>query len=248
MNAFSLSGKTAVITAAGGGIGKAIAEAYVSAGAKVALVGRSDSVHQLANSMPTGYAQGFICDVTDFKQIPKTVEQVYAYFGKIDILVNNAGAAILQPAEEVTEEAWDLTMNTNLKAIFMFAQAFGKRFLQQGHGKIINIASQASVVALPNHLAYGTSKAAVVALTKNLALEWGPHQIQVNAISPTVVLTEMGQIAWSGEIGEKLKQQIPLRRFAEPEEIANAAIYLASNASDMITGENLIIDGGYTIH
>jgi len=138
-------------------------------------------------------------------------------------------------------------MNANLKSVFLLSQAVGRRFLQQGHGKIVNIASQAAVVALTNHLAYCTSKAALLALTKGLALEWGPKNIQVNAISPTVVLTEMGKLAWAGEVGEAMKQKIPLRRFAEPEEIAAAAVFLASSAADMITGENLMIDGGYTI-
>ena len=124
----------------------------------------------------------------------------------------------------------------------------GRYFLEQGHGKIVNIASQAAVVALANHLAYCTSKYGLLGLTQVLALEWGPRGVQVNAVSPTVVLTEMGRVAWAGEPGELMKQEIPLRRFALPEEVAAATLFLASDAADMITGANLIVDGGYTIH
>ena len=244
---FSLAGKTAIVTAAGGGIGKAIAECYVAAGANVALLGRGSSVHEAAALLPSEQAKGFIWDVQDFERIPAVLDEVVMHFGALDILVNNAGIAIREAAEAVTAEAWDETMNANLKSVFLLSQAVGRRFLQQGHGKIVNIASQAAVVALTNHLAYCTSKAALLALTKGLALEWGPKNIQVNAISPTVVLTEMGKLAWAGEVGEAMKQKIPLRRFAEPEEIAAAAVFLASSAADMITGENLMIDGGYTI-
>jgi len=119
--------------------------------------------------------------------------------------------------------------------------------LERGCGRIINLASQAGVVALDKHLAYCVSKAGVISMTKVLALEWSPQGIQVNAISPTVVMTELGREAWAGEVGEQMKRLIPARRFAEPEEIAAAALFLASDAAAMITGENLMIDGGYTI-
>jgi NAD(P)-dependent dehydrogenase (short-subunit alcohol dehydrogenase family) len=139
-------------------------------------------------------------------------------------------------------------MAVNLKAVFRLSQAAGRYFLNQGHGKIINIASQAAVVALTNHLAYCTSKYGLLGLTQVLALEWGPRGVQVNAVSPTIVLTEMGREAWAGEPGEAMKQEIPLRRFAMPEEVAAATLFLASDGADMITGANLVVDGGYTIH
>lgn len=123
----------------------------------------------------------------------------------------------------------------------------GRRFIRQRGGSIINLASQAGVVALPNHLAYCASKAGVIGLTQVLALEWGPHNVRVNAISPTVVLTELGRKAWSGEVAEQMKQKIPLRRFAEPQDIAASALFLAGDAAAMITGANLVVDGGYTI-
>jgi NAD(P)-dependent dehydrogenase (short-subunit alcohol dehydrogenase family) len=155
---FSLTGKVAIITGAGSGIGKAIAQLFVARGARVALVGRSESVREMARSLGEDHAQHFILNVTDFPRIRPTVDEIVAKFGNIDILVNNAGIAFRESAEEASEEKWDLTMAVNLKAAFLLSQAAGRYFMDQGHGKIINIASQAAVVALTNHLAYCTSK------------------------------------------------------------------------------------------
>ncbi|MCD6156437.1 MAG: D-threitol dehydrogenase [Candidatus Atribacteria bacterium] len=168
-------------------------------------------------------------------------------FSKIDILVNNAGVALLDDAENLSEEAWDITMAVNLKAPFILSQLVGREMIKRRSSKIINIASQAGIVALDKYVAYCTSKAGLIGMTKVLALEWGEFGVNVNAIAPTVVLTEMGEKAWAGEVGEAMKQKIPLRRFALPEEIAAAALFLASDASNMVTGATLIIDGGYTI-
>jgi len=245
---FSLHGRIALITGAGGGIGRAIAELFVESGARVALVGRGESVEKLADSLGRDKALPILMDVADFSKIEATVDQVVEHFGGIDILVNNAGVSICESAENTSEAAWDKTMDVNLKAVLKFSQAAGRYFLKRGSGKIINIASQAALVALADHLAYCTSKAGLIGLTRGLALEWGPRGITVNAISPTVVLTEMGQRAWAGEVGERMKLEIPLRRFAQPAEIAASAVFLASAAADMITGENLVVDGGYTIH
>lgn len=245
---FSLHGRIALITGAGSGIGRAIAELFVENGARVALIGRGESVLELAGSLGRERAWPIRLDVTDFSRIDAAVDQVVKHFGGLDILVNNAGVSICESAENTSEAAWDKTMDVNLKAVLMFSQAAGRHFLRNGSGKIINIASQAAMVALADHLAYCTSKAGLIGLTRGLALEWGPRGITVNAISPTVVLTEMGQRAWSGEVGERMKLQIPLRRFAQPEEIAATAVFLASPAADMITGENIVVDGGYTIH
>lgn len=139
-------------------------------------------------------------------------------------------------------------MELNLKASFLVAQVAGNAMIQQGRGgKIVNIASQASIVALDKHVAYCASKAAIVSMTQVLAMEWAPHKINVNAISPTVILTELGKKAWAGEVGEAMKKQIPIGRFGYPEEVAASALFLASDAANLITGENLVIDGGYTI-
>jgi NAD(P)-dependent dehydrogenase (short-subunit alcohol dehydrogenase family) len=258
---FMLNGKVAIVTGAGSGIGKAIAELLAARGARVALIGRSESVRETARALGEDRAHPFILDVTrvaelivheefdpNSSRIQPAIDEIVDHFGTVDILVNNAGIAFREPAEETSEDKWDLTMAVNLKAVFLLSQAAGRYFLRQGQGKIINIASQAAVVALTNHLAYCTSKYGLIGLTQVLALEWGPRGVQVNAVSPTVVLTEMGREAWAGEPGEAMKKEIPLRRFAMPEEVAAATLFLASDAADLITGANLIVDGGYTIH
>jgi NAD(P)-dependent dehydrogenase (short-subunit alcohol dehydrogenase family) len=175
------------------------------------------------------------------------VEEALKTFGKIDILVNNAGIALLDDAENLSEEYWDKTMAVNLKAPFLLSQLVGREMVRRRSGKIINIASQAGIVALDRHVAYCVSRAGLISMTKVLALEWGEFGINVNAIAPTVVPTELGEKAWAGEVGEAMKRRVPLRRFALPEEVAAAALFLASDVANMITGETLVVGGGYTI-
>ncbi|AKG67658.1 TPA: SDR family oxidoreductase [Serratia fonticola] len=243
----ALQGKVALITGGAAGIGLAIAKCYLQNGAQVVLLDRAAQVVQIAQQLDEQQALGIVMDVTDKASVEQAVAQANAHFGRLDVLVNSAGIVALYPAEELPEDAWDSTMAVNLKGVFLTSQAVGHYFIRQGSGSIINLASQAGVVALPNHLAYCASKAGVIGLTQVLALEWGPHNVRVNAISPTVVLTELGRKAWSGEVAEQMKQKIPLRRFAEPEDIAASALFLASDAASMITGSNLVVDGGYTI-
>ncbi|CAI0821862.1 SDR family oxidoreductase [Serratia fonticola] len=243
----ALQGKVALITGGAAGIGLAIAKCYLQNGAQVVLLDRAAQVVQIAQQLDEQLALGIVMDVTDKASVEQAVAQANAHFGRLDVLVNSAGIVALYPAEELPEDAWDSTMAVNLKGVFLTSQAVGHYFIRQGSGSIINLASQAGVVALPNHLAYCASKAGVIGLTQVLALEWGPHNVRVNAISPTVVLTELGRKAWSGEVAEQMKQKIPLRRFAEPEDIAASALFLASDAASMITGSNLVVDGGYTI-
>lgn len=247
----SLDGKVALITGAAAGIGKTIAEAYLDQGARVVLIDRNPAISGIAAQLATQaghaeYATGIIADLTDKTSLEAAVTEAIAAFGVIDILVNSAGVVELEPAEELSETNWDKTLSINLKSVFMMCQAVGRHMLERGEGRIINLASQAGLVALDQHLAYCASKAGVISLTQVLALEWSPRGVNINAISPTVVLTELGRKAWAGEVGEAMKQKIPTRRFAEPEEIAMAALYLAGPGSGMISGENLVIDGGYT--
>lgn len=244
---FAVKGRVVLITGAAAGIGLAIAEAFAAREARVVLVDRAPAVAEVAASLPGGPHLGVVADVTDIKAVQATCETARREFGAIDILVNNAGIVRLDAAEALAEAEWDATMAVNLKAPFLVAQAVGRQMLAQGRGRIINIASQAATVGLDRHVAYCASKAGVLGITHVLALEWGPRGITVNAISPTVVETELGRQAWAGAVGEAMKAKIPVRRFAQPAEIAGACLYLASDAAAMINGANLVIDGGYTI-
>lgn len=246
---FSLSGKVALITGGAAGIGRAIADLYADKGADLILVDLSEDVHEVARELAGRGVRthAVATDLTVKANIESAVSEALATFGRIDILVNNAGVVLLDPAETISEDYWDRTMAINLKAPFLLSQLVGREMIKAGHGKIVNLASQAGVVALNRHIAYCASKGAIIMMTRVLALEWGRHGICVNAISPTVTLTELGKQAWGGKVGDDFKKMIPVGRFAYPEEIAACALFLASQAADMINGENLVIDGGYTI-
>ena len=248
-SSFSLSGKTALITGGGAGIGRAIANLFYEKGANLVLADLNPNIDALGQEIAPDAQrlQTVAADVTRADGREQVVQAALAKFGAINILVNNAGIVRLAPALETSEEDWDRTMDINLRAAFFLSQRVGQEMVKQGSGKIVNLASQAGIVALDRHVAYCAGKAAIISMTKVLALEWGPLNIQTNAISPTVVLTELGKKAWAGEVGEAMKLKIPARRFAYPEEIAACALFLASDAAAMVNGENLVIDGGYTI-
>ena len=244
---FPLTGKTAVVTGGGSGIGAAIASAFATKGARIAVVDlNADAARRHADTVGND-SRGFRCDVSDPASVTATVDEVLAAFGRIDILVNSAGIVMLAPAEDLPLNAWDTTIDVNLKGTFLVCQAVGRHMLDAGGGAIVNMASQAATVALDQHVAYCASKFGVVGVTKVLASEWGGRGVRVNCISPTVVLTELGHKAWDGPRGDELKKHIPVGRFAYPNEIAAAAVFLASEAAAMITGADLLIDGGYTI-
>lgn len=244
--AFDLNGRCAVITGGAAGIGLACASLLVERGAKVALLDRDPAVVEVAASLGAGHA-GLAVDLSQLDEVQTAVDQAVAQLGHLDFLVNSAGVALLDKALDFSESAWDTTLDINLKASFFVAQACARHMIQRGNGRIVNLASQAAVIGLDRHVAYCASKAAVVGMTKVLAMEWAPHGINVNAVSPTIVETALGKKAWAGELGERAKLQIPAGRFAQPEEIAGLVLYLLSNAAKMITGENVIIDGGYSI-
>lgn len=246
---FSLEGRVALITGGAAGIGRAIAELFYQKGANLVLSDISPAVTDAAEEIAPDSSRFLALqgDVTKAGDRKAAVDAAISRFGRVDILVNCAGIALLDSALEVTEERWDKTMDLNLKSLFFLSQEVAPRMIRQGGGKIINLASQAGIIALDKHAAYVASKAAVIGLTKVLALEWARKNIQANCISPTVVLTELGKKAWAGKVGEAFKKTIPAGRFAYPEEIAACALFLASDASQMINGANLVIDGGYTI-
>nr|WP_157576054.1 D-threitol dehydrogenase [Mycobacterium sp. GA-2829] len=244
---FALSGKVALVTGGASGIGAAIASAFAAKGARLAVADLNEAgAQQTADSLPTE-SRGFVCDVSDSASVTATVDAVAEAFGRIDILVNSAGIARLAPAEELSQKFWDDTIAINLTGTFQMSQAVGRHMLAAGRGAIINMASQAATVAIDEHVAYCASKFGVVGLTKVLAAEWGGRGVRVNSISPTVVLTDLGIKAWDNPKGDALKKLIPVGRFAYPAEIAAAAVYLASDAAAMVTGADLVVDGGYTI-
>ncbi|MDR0387524.1 MAG: D-threitol dehydrogenase [Treponema sp.] len=244
---FSLAGKTAIITGGASGIGRAAAEFFAGKGVNLVLADLKDEVDGVAKKLGAKNI-GLPGDVRDRAYRKKVIEGAERAFGGADILVNSAGIVALEKAELLSEDFWDSTMDINLKASFMMAQAFGAWLIENKRpGSIVNMASQAGVIALDRHAAYCASKGGVIAMTKVLAMEWGKYGIRVNAVSPTVVLTELGHKAWDGPVGEAFKKEIPAERFAEPDEIAAIIGFLCSDAAAMITGHNLLVDGGYTI-
>jgi len=245
---FHLGERIALVTGAAGGIGRAAAESLAAAGATVALLDIDPSVREVAAALSGGCDRHLtlVADLLAPGAAEAAVRDVVGRCGRLDILVNNAGIALLDPAQTLSEDAWDRTMALNLKAPFLLAQAAGREMIRRGYGRIVNLASQASVVALERHVAYCASKAAIVGMTKVLALEWAKHGITVNAVSPTVVETELGRKAWAGAVGKAMKLKIPAGRFARPDEIGALILYLASDAAAMVNGENIVIDGGYT--
>ncbi|HEM1134998.1 TPA: D-threitol dehydrogenase [Listeria monocytogenes] len=244
---FNITDKVAVVTGAASGIGKAMAELFSEKGAYVVLLDIKEDVKDVAAKINPSRTLALQVDITKKENIEKVVAEIKKVYPKIDILGNSAGVALLEKAEDLPEEYWDKTMELNLKGSFLMAQIIGREMIATGGGKIVNMASQASVIALDKHVAYCASKAAIVSMTQVLAMEWAPYNINVNAISPTVILTELGKKAWAGQVGEDMKKLIPAGRFGYPEEVAACALFLVSDAASLITGENLIIDGGYTI-
>lgn len=242
---FSLDGKVALITGAASGIGSAIADAFDQKGVKIAIVDLNEALaKQKADSLSK--AKPFKCNVADPDDVEAMVSSVYEIFGRVDILVNSAGIVELAPAEKLSFDAWKKTLDVNLTGSFLVSQTVGKRMIKAGGGKIINMASQAGTVAIEEHVAYCASKFAIIGMSKTFAIEWGQYGITVNTISPTVVMTELGKKAWEGPKGEAVKKLIPTGRFAEPEEIAASAVFLASSGADMINGSDIVVDGGYT--
>jgi NAD(P)-dependent dehydrogenase (short-subunit alcohol dehydrogenase family) len=245
---FPLTGKIALVTGAASGIGAAISDALTAKGATVAVLEINVEIAEAKAKALGNGAKAFVCDVSQPASVNQAVADVVAAFGGIDIAVNSAGVVFLAPAEDLSLDYWDKTININLKGSFLITQAVGRAMIAAGKGgKIINLASQAGTVAIEEHVAYCASKFGVIGMSKTFAAEWGKHGICVNTISPTIVLTELGKKAWAGEKGEAAKKRIPTGRFAYPEEIAAAAVFLVSAGANMINGADLLIDGGYTI-
>lgn len=247
---FSLEGRMALVTGASKGIGAEICAVFADAGADIIAVARDGA--GLASTAAAVEGKGrrcFVatCDLADADAVRRLGREVLEMAGRVDILVNNAGIARVAPALELTLDDWDATMAVNVRAPFLLSQALAPQMIARRWGKIINISSQTGVIALDDHAAYATSKGALNALTKSLMAEWARHNIQVNAICPTVVLTPMGKEVWGPE--EKSAPFIagtPLGRFGEPVEIADLALYLASPAAELVNGAIVMIEGGFS--
>ena len=249
---FDLSGKVAIVTGAGRGMGYHIALALAKFGADIVVCSRTvPELKRVGAEIEKIGRRALVheMDVTNISEIHTMVERAVNAFGHIDILVNNAGVNITQWAVDVTEEAWDRVLDTNLKALFFCAQAVGRVMIRQKKGKIINVSSQTGTVAIPQRAAYCSSKGGVNQLTKLLAVEWAQHNINVNAIAPTFIETPFTKPMFEKEgFREYVLGNIPLGRVGKPEDVTGAVIYLASEASNLVTGHILLVDGGWTAH
>ncbi|WP_299963736.1 glucose 1-dehydrogenase [uncultured Roseobacter sp.] len=246
---FSLTGKTALITGASSGIGTAIAEVFAEAGADIAGHGRDAGRLEQLGARVTAAGRRFVPvtgDLADTGETEQIAARALEALGRVDILVNSAGIALTGPVVDYDIADWQRTIAVNLTAPFVLARALLPGMMARKQGKIINISSQTGVIALQDHAAYASSKGGLNALTKSLMTEAAPHNVQVNAICPTVVLTEMGKQLWSApEKKDPFIARTPLGRFGEPVEIADMALYLASPASDLVNGAVMMIEGGY---
>lgn len=248
---FDLTGKTAIVTGATKGLGYGMSMALAQAGADIVVVSRTASDCEKVAAEIEGMGRKALAlpaDMTKFDTLGGLVDTVVEKMGKVDILVNNAGVGITKPALDITEDEWDKVVDLNLKGVFFLAQAVGRQMKKQNSGKIINISSAYGVVADANVTPYISSKAAVIMMTKALAVEWARYNIQVNSVCPGYVITSMNEKEFSDpKVRDHFVKKIPQRRLGEIEDLGGVVVYLASKASDYVTGSNIIVDGGITL-
>ncbi len=247
---FDLNGNVAVVTGGNGGIGRGIALGLAEAGAAVAILARNEDKNRavLAELEHLGVpAISLKLDVTQRAQLRPAMEEVERKLGPVSILVNNAGISVLRSALKFRAEDWDRVVETNLNSCFFLSQIAAQSMIQHKRGKIINIASEYSIFGAQSGIAYAAAKGGLVQTTKTMAIEFAPHNIQINALVPGWIDTELTLPAQSGKIFEEIITRTPAGRFGKSEELAGAAIFLASHASDFVTGATICVDGGYAI-
>jgi 2-deoxy-D-gluconate 3-dehydrogenase len=247
---FSLNGRNALVTGASKGIGREICRVLADAGADIVAVARDEKgLAEVKGSVETSGRRCLVvkADLETVEGARNAAATALRAWGVVDILVNNAGITAIESILEAKVENWDRIMAVNLRAPFLMAQALAPKMIEKGAGKIINVSSQASEVALEKHAAYMSSKGGLNALTKVMTVEWARHNIQSNAVCPTVIMTPMGEMVWGDPaVGDPMRAKIPLGRFGRPVEIADLVLFLASPASDLITGQTIFADGGFT--
>ncbi len=251
LDRFRLDGKVALITGASRGLGRSMAEALVSAGAAVALSARdldqATTVAREVGEREGGRTMGVSAEITRDADVRAMVARTLDAFGRLDILVNNAGINIRGPIEELSESDYDLVLDTNLKGPWLCCRAAAEPMKRQGWGRVINVSSMLGEVSMPGRSPYAASKGGLTLLTKTLALEWGAHGINVNALCPGPFATEMNvPLLNDPEVRAAMQAKVPLGRWGDPGEIGPVAVFLASEASSYMTGATLFIDGGYT--
>ncbi len=245
-----LKGKRALVTGATKGIGFETCKVLADAGADIIAVGRDKT--GLADVKKAIETYGRRCmvveaDMASIEGPHHAAAEALKVFGTVDILVNNAGIARNAALLDVTMAQWDETLAVNLRAPFLLAQALVPQMIKQKMGKIINVSSQSGIMALQDHGSYGASKGGLNMLTKVMTIEWAKHNIQSNTVCPTVILTPMGEMVWGDPAkGDPMKAKIPLGRFGKTIEIADMILFLASSASDLVTGQDILVDGGFT--
>ncbi len=245
----SLNGKIAIVTGASRGLGRSMALGLAEAGADLAIVSRGlPDLEKVAEEIRSlgRRALPISADMSNLEDIPKMVDSVLNEFGKIDILVNNAGTTIRMTAEDFTEEAWDKVIALNLKGAFFCAQAVGKVMIKQRYGKIINIASLLSAIGVPNAVAYGAAKGGISQMTKCMAVEWAKYNINVNAIGPGYFRTPLTKPLQDDPVrSSQILSRIPMQRWGEPDDLKGVVVFLASEASNYVTGQTIYVDGGW---
>jgi len=249
MNAkFDLTGKAAIVTGGGRGIGRAIALGLAQSGASVVVASRTQKeIEGVAEGIRKtgGKALAIVTDLTVNEQLENLVNVTVKEFGRIDILVNNAARSFLRSLMDLREDGWDKVFNTNVKAVWLLSRLVARRMMEQKGGRIINITTVGAEKAEPGMAAYGCSKAALKMLTRCMAREWAQHGILVNAVGPTLTRTEFSKPIWSNpEVAKHVAAAIPLGRLAEPEEMVGSVLFLASDAAQFITGHSIYVDGG----